>query len=335
MIRVVVTDANLARVGDELGRLLAGHAELVWALDQDEQMAALAEADVLVGPAFSVAMAEAAPALRLVQVGGAGTDQIDPAAIRRHHELFGGRGARLQVANTFHHEAAMAEYAIWAAVGLRRELARADHALRLGTWRSPVYDPALPLPPGLAGARVVLLGFGHVGQAAWNAFRALGASGIAITGSGSVNAAEHGLTWAAGSDRLVEACAESDVLLVSVPLSERTRGVVGDEVLEALGSAGIVINLARGPVVDAEALYRRLSDGQLGGAALDVWYRYPSAPGEVCAPSEENFAALPNVLLTPHISGVALQTFLGRAGDIAHNVRALGEERPLINTVTL
>ena len=50
MIRVVVTDANLARVGDELGRLLAGHAELVWALDQDERMAALAEADVLVIP---------------------------------------------------------------------------------------------------------------------------------------------------------------------------------------------------------------------------------------------------------------------------------------------
>ena len=333
---VVVTDANLARVAADLERGLDGVAELVWALDPDTRLAALADADVLVGPAFTPAMAAAAPKLKLVQVGGAGTDAIEPDAVAEHGRLYPSvEGRPLAVANTYYHEAAMAEYAIWAAVGLRRDLAAVDAALRQGEWRSPVYDRDLPLPPGLKGATVVLFGFGHVGEAAWKAFQALGASGIAITGSGRTDAVAHGLEWAGASDRLVEAARQADILLVSVPLGDATRGVVGAEVLDALGPSGVVINIARGPVVDQAALYERLADRRVGGAALDVWYDYPAGPGQRQQPAASDFGSLPNVLLTPHISGVALQTFQGRAADIAANVKALIEGRPLRNPVSL
>lgn len=331
---VVITDANLARVEPELTRLLGDHATLIWALDPQQRLDALADADVLVGPAFTPEMAAASPRLKLVQVGGAGIDQIDPAAVAEHARTFPAT-APLQVANTFHHEAAMAEYALWAAISLRRDLVAGDHELRRGIWHSPVYNPALPLPCGLAGATVALLGFGHVGAKAWQAFKALGANGIAITGRGAVDADEHGLAWAGDTNQLLTACQAADVLLVSVPLSEQTRGMVDAPVLDALGANGVLINVARGPVVDEQAAYEALRDHRIAGAALDVWYSYPSRPGESCAPASAAFADLDNVLITPHISGVALQTFLGRAGDIAHNVRALAQGEPLHNVVRL
>lgn len=331
---VVITDANLARVKAELTRLLGDHATLIWALDPAQRLAALGLADVLVGPAFSTEMAAAAPRLKLVQVGGAGIDQIDPVAVAEHGRRFP-EAAPLQVANTYHHEAAMAEYALWAAIGLRRDLVAVDRALRHGGWRSPVYDPDLPLPLGLAGATVALLGFGHVGNQAWRAFRALGANGIAITGRGAVDAGEHGLAWSGDTSRLPEACEQADVLLVSVPLSDETRGLVDAHVLEALGPRGVLINVARGPVVDEQAAYEALRDHRIAGAALDVWYSYPSRPGETCHPAAAPFAELDSVLITPHISGVAMQTFLGRAADIAHNVRCLAEGAPLRNLVRL
>ena len=90
--------------------------------------------------------------------------------------------------------------------------------------------------------------------------------------------------------------------------------------------------MARGPVVDEEALYGALRDGRLGGAAIDVWYSYP-AGSTVGAPSRFPFRDQPNVLMTPHISGVALGTFRGRVRDIAANVAALAGGEPLRNQI--
>ena len=320
---VVVSDANLLRLRDGLEAALPEGTGVRWAMDLSQAAAEglLADADVLVGPAFTAEVAAAAPELRLVQVAGAGLDGIDRAAL-------GG----IRLANTFHHEDAMAEYALWAAIGLRRGLPGVDRALRADRWESPAMDPALPLPGGLAGARVGLFGFGHIGERTWRAFAHFGATGAAVTGRGDVDAGAHRLAWAGGPAELRRLCLESDVLVCCVPLTEATRGSVGAAQLDALGSHGVLINLARGPVVDEKALYIALRDNRLGAAAIDVWYRYPvgSTAGE---PSRFPFRDLPNVLMTPHISGVALSTFRGRLRDIAANVAALAAGEPLRNEI--
>lgn len=317
---VVVADVNLVRVKDRLEETLDGVARVRWAEDGDPTPL-LADADVLVAGGFTVAQAQAAPALRLLQVPGAGLNGVDPAALAAHARTRD--GDRLVVANTFHHEAAMAEYAVWAAVGLRRRLATADAALRRNVWRSPGFDPAEPLLPALDGALVAFLGFGHIGAYAWRAFRALGARGVAVTGSGSVDAGAHGLAWAGDVGRLGEAFEQADVVIVSVPLVESTRGLVGTDELRALGPDGVVINLARGPVVDEAALHAALTDGTIAGAAIDVWYSYPDASGGPTPPATLDFSRLTNTLLTPHISGVSLQTVRDRVDDVVHNVRAV------------
>ncbi|SDT45661.1 NAD(P)-dependent oxidoreductase [Microlunatus soli] len=318
---VVITDGNLLPLADILQQRLGDSAELRWPTDRAETLAAIADADAIVGGAFDTELAAAAPRLRLVQVSGAGTNGVDRAALR----------PGIALANTYHHQDAMAEYAVWAAIDLRRGLSGADRQLRAGRWASPAQDPALPLPVGLAGARIGLYGFGHVGERAWRAFASFGSTGAAVTGRGAVRAAEHGLEWAGGVDQLGRLCEESDILLVSAPLTAETTGAIGPAELAALGPDGIMINVARGPVVQETALYEALRDGRLGAAAIDVWYHYPPTVGATTMPADAPFNELHNVLLTPHISGVVRATFEARIGDIATNLLALRDGAPLIN----
>ncbi|MEU4602688.1 2-hydroxyacid dehydrogenase [Kribbella sp. NPDC023972] len=319
-MRVVITDPNLLPLRSELESLLPAGTDTAWAT-ADTLLEALHNADVLVGPAFTQEMADAAPKLRLVHVAGAGTDRIDPKAL----------GGTI-LANTYHHEDAIAEYIVWALIALRRELPQADAALRREHWRSPVYDAALPQPHTLASASIGFVGLGHIGQAAWRVLRAFGAQGQAVTGSGHAEA--EGLNWAGDTSQLPRLLDESDALVVSAPLTDSTRGLIGAAELQRLGPNGVLVNVARGPLVQEQALYDALRARTIRGAALDVWYSYPGPDGRG-RPAEAPFGELGNVLLTPHVSGITRQTFLGRVQDIAANLKALAEGNELRNVVQL
>jgi phosphoglycerate dehydrogenase-like enzyme len=94
----------------------------------------------------------------------------------------------------------------------------------------------------------------------------------------------------------------------------------------------IVVNVARAQIVDEDALYEALAEGQIAGAALDVWYRYPSAPGPLL-PARRPFHDLPNVLMTPHVSGWTDGTLEARASLIAENIRRTAVGEPPENIV--
>jgi hypothetical protein len=96
---------------------------------------------------------------------------------------------------------------------------------------------------------------------------------------------------------------------------------------------GVLINVGRGPLVQQQALYEALAGGVICAAAIDVWYRYPSGGGTV-APSDLPFADLPNILMTPHSSGVTTDTFIGRTDDIAANIGCLQRGDALRNVVS-
>src|SRR6266542_2726832 len=205
-MRVVITDPNLLPLRVELESLLPASTDAVW-VAQDDALDALPNTDVLVGPAFTKAMSDAAPGLRLVQVAGAGTDRIQVDALTD----------KIVVANTYHHESSIAEYIVWALIALRRELPQADAALRQGRWLSPVYDATMPQPPSLESASVGFVGLGHIGRATWQVLRAFGARGQAVTGSGKADA--EGLNWVGDTSQLPRLLEESDALVVSAPLT--------------------------------------------------------------------------------------------------------------------
>ncbi|CAN5755728.1 2-hydroxyacid dehydrogenase [soil metagenome] len=323
-MKILVADANLVPHRDRLEAAIPGEATVCWRVgyDLDTLRDDLPDADVYVGGRFPAEMAEIAEKLRLVHVAGAGTDRVDFAAL----------SPETLVANTFHHERSIAEYVVSAAVLLRRDFLAQDRALRRDIWATSVYDSAIPQPSTVADATVGFVGFGHIGQRTWELFRAFGSRGCAVTGSGRVDAASFGLAWAADSSRLDRLLRESDIVVVSAPLTSQTEGMIGAEQLRALGPAGVLINVGRGALVQERALYDALLGHEIRAAAIDVWYRYPGADGRA-APSDLPFAELSNVLITPHSSGVTSDTFRGRVDDIAANIGRLSRGEPLQNLV--
>jgi phosphoglycerate dehydrogenase-like enzyme len=186
-MRIVITDPNLVVHRRAFERELAPGTIISWhnSWDDPAVLTALRDADVFVGPRWTIPMGAAAPRLRLVHTAGAGYDGIDPVALP----------AGAVCANTLHHEGSIAEYVASVLVALRRELIAQDAALREGHWRSSVYFPALRQPETLRGAVVTFLGFGHIGVASWKILQAFGVEGIAITRTGSVDCDEHALPW--------------------------------------------------------------------------------------------------------------------------------------------
>lgn len=317
-MKIVIADPNLVPHRE---RLEAGlpDARVCWQTDgvSPEE---LRDADVYVGSRFTAAMAEAAEKLRLIHPAAAGTDKIDFAALRPD----------VLVANTFHHEQSIAEYVVAAAVMLRRDFLTQDRQLRRGIWATSVYDRSIPQPSTLADARIGFVGFGHIGQRAWQLFRAFGCTGAAVTGSGRVP--DVGLAWAGDTGELDRLLRECDVAVVSAPLTEKTEGMIDAAQLTALGADGVLINVGRGKLVAERALYDALADGVIRAAAIDVWYRYP-AGDDMSPPADLPFADLPNLLMTPHSSGVTRDTFAGRVDDVVANIGRLSRGEPLRNVV--
>ncbi|MPY55788.1 hydroxyacid dehydrogenase [Streptomyces spongiae] len=315
---VVVTDPHLARLREQFEASLPAATTVHWPDPQDHNAlcAALGEADVFVSGNCPAETAAAGKRLRLVHAVGAGVDRIDAGALP----------PGTLIANTFHHEDAIAEYVVASAILLRRGFLREDTALRGGTWEPPAY-------PGLLGeATVGFVGFGHIGARTWQRLRAFGAQGVAVTRRGDVDAVAERLAWAGGVDDLGVLMETADVVVVCVPLTDRTTGLIGARELATMRESAVLINVGRGPVVDEDSLYTALRDGGIGGAALDVWYDYP-ADGRTGRPSRHPFHELPNVLMTPHSSGLSRQTFTRRSADITENIRRLATGQGLHNIV--
>ncbi len=312
LMKVVVGDRNVLPHREQFEAGLPVGTEVVWCVPFDESrvIEELADADVYVGGKFSAAMGAAAPRLRMVHVVGAGTDNVDRS----------GLGPDVQVCNTFHHEQSIAEYVVAATVMLRRQFLQQDRALREGRFATAVYDPSIPQPLSLSGARIGFVGFGHIGRRTWQLFQAYGATGAAVTGSG--RAPDERLEWVSDAGDVGRLADFADVLVVSAPLNDRTRGMIGAEELGRLGRDGVLVNVGRGPLVQEQPLFDALSRKQIAAAAVDVWYRYPGPDG-VGEPSVLPFRDLDNVLMTPHSSGVTHHTFVGRVADIASNIDAL------------
>ena len=290
--------------------------------DDDEAaiLPRLAEVDVLVSMGFTKAMAEAAPRLRLVQVPGAGLDRIDRSALRR--------GARL--ANAYGHEAGIAEYIMGAMLALTRSFGPLDASLRRGRWDSQwaIGVPMPPPSPELAGKTLGILGFGHIGEALARRASAFDMEVCAIRRQAQAKAPQ-GVSFVAGPERIDDVLRGADYLAITLSLSVATRGLLDQRRLRLMKPTAFLINVARAEIVDEAALHGALARREIAGAALDVWYRYPTT-AEPTLPATCPFHELDNVIMTPHVSGWTEGMLEARARVIAGNVeRTARGERPV------
>ena len=130
---------------------------------------------------------------------------------------------------------------------------------------------------------------------------------------------------------------QTDALLLTLPLTAETRGLIGAPELKLLPQGAILVNVGRGPLVDQEALYHALESGKLHGAGLDVWYNYPHDEESRCdtPPADFPFDQLDNVVMSPHRAGSTQETERLRLIHLAESLNAAARGEPIPNPVDL
>jgi phosphoglycerate dehydrogenase-like enzyme len=291
--------------------------------DETGILSEMPNVDVVVTLVFTKEMGQRSARLQLIQVPGAGLDRIDRAAIP----------AKACLANVYGHETGIAEYIMGAMLTLSREFLKLDGALRRGDWLSQWgIGIQAPAPwPELAGKTLGILGYGRIGQELAKRAAAFNMKVVA-TRRNVTEADRYATVWS--PEFLSDVLADSDFLAITVPLTPSTKGLIGAPQLALMKKTAILVNIARGALIDEEALYSALREKRIGGAALDVWYKYPSASGE-CRPSAYPFHELGNVLMTPHVSGWTDGMLEARASLIAENIERISKGLSPRNTIVI
>ncbi len=257
---------------------------------------------------FDRGLIEALPNLGAIAHFGVGYDNIDLDTATEHGVL---------VANTPDVlTEAVAEVAIGLALDVLHRLSAADRYVRSGRW---VAEGTYPLARQLAGRSVGVLGLGRIGRAIAERCTAFGCT---VRYHNRRPLDRVGYEYAESPQALAAA---SDILHVVVPGGGSTDGLVDRGVLEALGPEGVLINVARGTVVDEDALVEMLVDGRLGGAGLDVYTHEPQVP--------EALMALDSVVLLPHVGSATEETRAAMARLMLDNIRTFLEEGRVLTPV--
>lgn len=247
----------------------------------------------------------ALPNLKIITVLGAGYEQVDlPAAAARGIMVTNGAGVNAS---------AVADHAMALLLAAVRDIPGADASVRRGEWRKC-------MRPSLAGKRLGIIGLGAVGLEI--AQRAGAGFGMPVAYHNRRPKPEVPYRYFDSVLGLAEA---SDFLIIATPGGAQTHKLVDAAVLAALGENGFLINIARGSVLDTDALIDALQHGRLAGAGLDVFEDEPHVPSALIA--------LENVVLTPHVGGLSPEAVRGTVELVVENLQAYFAGRPVSTPV--
>ena len=286
--------------------------------DRKELEHKLADADAMISMNWTRNMPPA-PKLKLLHLPGAGTDDI----------AFDTVPAQAAVCNVFEHEIGIAEYVLSAMLQWEIGIPRMDAALRRGEWHGSHLSG--PRHGELYGQTLGIIGYGRIGREVATRARAFGMNILACSrtpGPGD-GLAEH----VEPMGKLDELLAKSDFVLLALPLDSSTAGLIGRERIAKMKPTAVIINVARGALIDENALYEACRERRIGGAAIDTWYRYPTQGEARGDPSSLPFRDLDNVIMTPHGSGWTKGLLPRRCRLIAQNLDRLARSEPLVNVV--
>lgn len=310
-------EAFLRKELDEAWRIL------VWDPGKDEPDAftpLALQADAIVGGKFPVATWPALPRLRAVQITWTGFDSLNPADFP----------SGVPVCNCYGHEAAIAEYVLLAMLEWKIGLRHMDRRFREEGWggRGPTTGF---LHGELEGATLGILGYGPIGREVAKRARAFQMRVLGIRRQKQALPPE--LDWLGGLEHLDELLAASDFVVVACALNDQTRGLIDKARLAKMKPDGVLINIARGEVVEEAALFEALKERRIGGAVIDVWYNYVQPDKPDVWPANFPFQDLNNVILSAHECGLTENQSLRRWRFIAENLGRLAEGRALENVI--
>jgi phosphoglycerate dehydrogenase-like enzyme len=303
---------------DVIGASLDGVAELTYLSEAEGRRGeALASADAVLAWRLG---AELRPdelgrlgSGSLIQLMSAGVDRVPFDQIPDSVAVASNAGAYAEP---------MAEHVLALALALAKRLPQEHAALARG-----VFDQETPTV-SISGSLVGILGFGGIGQASARLFQALGARVHAINRSGHTDAAVDRIGTMEDLDALL---GEADIVLVSLPLTRATDGLIGRRELSLMKPDAILVNVARAAIIDEDALYEHLESNPSFSAGIDAWWQEPRGQGAFA--TRRPFLELPNVIGSPHNSAMIAGSLTESAALAADNVARHLRGEPARNLV--
>ena len=287
-----------------------------WPITPDEVVERIKDAEIIVAnrertPLNADVLARA-PKLRLIaQTGMRGAHLDVPAATERGILIAGTAGSK-NVPSAGFNAASTVEITIGLMIAASRRIPDGDAEIRAGGWQQFVGRE-------LAGRKLGIVGHGRIGSRVGQIAKAIGMEILAWSPNMTPErAAAAGVTAMELDDLLREA----DVVSVHLQLTPMSRGLISRERLALMKPDALLVNTARGPIVDEDALVEMLQSGRLWGAALDVFGQEPLPPNHP-------LTTLPNVVLTPHVGWVSQDSFVSYFEHIVENVEAYLDGRPI------
>lgn len=270
-------------------------------------MAARIEALVSAAP-ISTGLIAALSQLRFIANPAAGYDRIDLDAARaRDIRITNAPGAN---------DACVADLAFGLLLAVARDIVNADRFVRSGDWPQGGYGSWMTR---LSGRRIGILGLGRIGA---NIARRAAGFDMRIAYHNRHRREDAPYAY---HDTLLSLAQASEILMVACPGGAGTRHLVNTEVLHALGAGGLVVNIARGTIIDEAALIAALQDGTIAGAGLDVFEREPLVPPALLS--------MPNVVLTPHRGGASFETWNETCDIVKANLWTFFRGQPPLNPI--
>ncbi|GBQ61548.1 D-isomer-specific 2-hydroxyacid dehydrogenase [Ameyamaea chiangmaiensis NBRC 103196] len=303
---ILLLEPMMAEIESALDDLATVHRlDPTAALSPDARRAEI----VVTGGATGIprAMMDALGAIRLVAINGIGTDAVDLVEARR-------RGIAVTTTPGVLTDD-VADMALALILSALRGIAVGDRFVRAGGWGRET----LPLARKVSGCALGIVGMGQVGRAVAKRARAFDMT-IAYH-----DLHDFGLEESRFVPSLAALASDSDILVVAAAGGAQSRGLIDADVLSALGPRGWLINVARGSIVDEEALVAALRDGRIAGAGLDVFAHEPAVPAAL--------TVLDTVVLQPHRASATVETRRAMGQLVVDNVRACVEGRPLLTPV--
>ena len=285
-----------------------------------------AEYHILVAGSPTLEQLNASPNLQTVIIPWTGVSDTTRKLISERPHL--------SLHNMHHNTPTTAESALMLLFTAAKQIIPIERKFRDHDWR-PRYGPNPALL--LSGKTVLMLGFGSIGQYIARVCQAMGMSILAIRRNPSAPNPEDIQAEVHSPDNLHKVLPRANVLMVTLPLTEETRGMIGKEELALLPPDAIVVNVGRGPIIDQKALYNALKNGSLHSAGIDVWYNYPpdEASREHTPPADFPFHELDNLVMSPHRGGGAKEVEVLRMAGLAKLLNTAARGEPIPNKVNL
>jgi phosphoglycerate dehydrogenase-like enzyme len=284
--------------------------------DRDAAERELPDADVVLGWAVRQENFAVCRKLRWIHLTAAGVGtMLFPELVASDVIVTNARGL---------HAASMAEHAFGLMLALVRKIHLARDAQREARWTQMEQWADPPPFRELQGTTLGLVGMGAIGSAIAQRARAFGMKVLAVRRRPSRDSSNADTQW--GPERLGDLCEQSDFVVLCAPLTPETRGMLNAEAIARMRPDAFVISLGRGAVIDEPALIAALSGGRIAGAGLDVFVEEP-------LPASSPLWSMPQVIVTPHVSGFGPRLWERAMEMFARNLRAFLDGRPMENVV--